>query len=281
MAASASAEAVIPIAICGALGRMGRSLLLLSADDVELRVTCALTSSRSLSLGAPVREIVAGCPWDCPLESEIGESARGARVMIDFSTPGTTVKLAPECAKRGIALVVGTTGLTSEERAAVEAAAAHVPVLIAHNFSLGVNLLVRIAGDVARALGPAFDVEIVEAHHNRKLDSPSGTALGIARSIADALGKDLATALRCGREGRTAKREAGEIGMHSVRLGNVIGEHTAHFASDFERIELTHKAQSREVFAAGALRAAKWIAGRAPGVYTMEDVLFGGSRRDE
>lgn len=276
-AADATSPDTISICICGASGRIGRRLLALADADEALRVAGAIVSESSSALGTTVGVLAPDA--DASREMLLTDSIPDAEVsvMVDFSTPAATLARAAQAASRGIALVVGTTGMSEAEEAVLREASEKVPVILAHNFSLGVNLLCRVAAEVARALGDDFDAEIVEAHHNRKVDSPSGTALGIARAVAAALGRDIATDLRCGREGRASKRGKREIGMHSLRMGNVVGEHTAHFASDFERIELTHRAQSRDVFAAGALRAAKWVAGKAPGWYTMDDVLFGGS----
>jgi len=263
----------IGIAVSGASGRIGRLLLALAAEDDELLIAQALVSGASDAAGKPATELAATFTEGAPVVSGAGLES-GADVMIDFSTPTATMERAEQAVVHGTALVIGTTGLSTEQLARLREISEDIPVLVAHNFSLGVNLLCRIAADVARALGEDFDVEVVESHHNRKVDAPSGTALGIAGAIAAALDRDVAKDLRCGREGRDARRTKREIGVHSLRMGNVVGEHTAHFASDYERVELTHRAQSRDVFAAGALRAAKWIAGREAGWYTMDDVLF-------
>ena len=263
----------VGIAVSGASGRIGKLLLSLAAEDEELIITQALVSESSAAAGKPVTDLVSISMDEAPVVS-CEALAEGSDVMIDFSTPEATMVRAEQAADHGTAIVIGTTGLTEEQLARLKELSERVPVLVAHNFSLGVNLLCRIAADVARALGEDFDIEVVESHHNRKVDAPSGTALGIAGAIASALDRDVAKDLRCGREGRSARRTKREIGMHSLRMGNVVGEHTAHFASDYERVELTHKAQSRDVFAAGALRAAKWISGMEAGWYTMDDVLF-------
>ncbi|KAA0147001.1 hypothetical protein FNF29_07628 [Cafeteria roenbergensis] len=265
----------VAIAISGASGRVGRRLLALSAADSGLRVTHALVSRGSSSDGEPVGKLA---PEASSLDVRATSRGLGSgpTVLVDFSTPAACVEQATAAAELGIGLVIGTTGLTDADMGVLRKLSDKVPVLVAHNFSLGVNLLCRIAGEVATALGEGFDIEVVEAHHNRKVDAPSGTALGLARAIAGALDRDVAKDLRCGREGPSCKRTPREIGMHSLRMGSVVGDHTAHFSSDFERIELTHRAQSRDVFAAGALRAAKWLARREAGWYTMDDVLFGG-----
>lgn len=265
----------LDIAISGASGRVGRRLLALAAADSSLRVTHALVSHGSTSEGKPAGELAPEAASVDVRASAEGLS-EGPVVLVDFSTPEACILQAKAAAELGVGLVIGTTGLADADMAVLRELSGSVPVLVAHNFSLGVNLLCRIAGEVATALGEGFDIEVVEAHHNRKVDAPSGTALGLARAIAGALDRDVAKDLRCGREGPSCKRTPREIGMHSLRMGSVVGDHTAHFSSDFERIELTHRAQSRDVFAAGALRAAKWMAGREPGWYTMDDVLFGG-----
>jgi 4-hydroxy-tetrahydrodipicolinate reductase len=263
--AAAPAEELTRIAINGAGGRVGQRLQALAADDASLEVVATLVSDGSTRLGHP----------SCGALAYTSALPGGASVLVDFSTPAATMQRAEEAAELGLALVIGTTGLEEAEISRLKALSARVPVLLAHNFSLGVNLLCRIAAEVARALGDDFDVEIVEAHHNRKVDAPSGTAMGLARAVAGALGRDVASDLRHGRQGRSCKRTPREIGMHALRMGSVVGEHTVHFGSEFERVELTHRASNRDVFAAGALRACKWIDGRSPGWYTMDDVLFG------
>ncbi len=260
------------IAISGAAGRMGRRLLALAAQDGELDLVQAVEAREhallSVGVGTVVPEVRAEIAFADTLVA-------GAEACVDFSTPESTRARAAEAARHGTALVVGTTGLDSETDAALDEAAKSVPVLLAPNFSLGVNLLFRIAGEVARALGEEYNIEIVESHHKRKADAPSGTALGIARAICAATGRDPGADLVHGRAGRPGERTPREIGMHALRLGGVVGEHTVHFGSEFERIEITHRAETRDVFAAGALRAAKWLPGRDPGRYDMADVLFG------
>jgi len=262
----------IKIAINGAAGKMGRRVLALASADKELEVAQILERP--------------GHPWlgrcACEFEPECNAAARladrlmaGADVVIDFSSPeGTIVRLHEAVALR-MPLVIGTTGISEDQIAEIKRAAQQVPVIHAPNFSLGVNLIFRLAAEMARALGENFDIEIVEAHHNKKADAPSGTALGIAKAVCEALGRDPRRSLVHGRHGKPGARSREEIGMHALRLGSVVGDHTLCFASEFERIELTHRAQTRDVFAAGALRAAKWLAGKKPNLYTMADVLFG------
>jgi 4-hydroxy-tetrahydrodipicolinate reductase len=260
------------IAISGAGGRMGRRLLALAAADEALELVQAVEAEGHALLSVGVGTVVPEVRADIAFRDAL---AAGADACVDFSTPESTRARAGEAARHGTALVVGTTGLDEGTEAALDEAAKSVPVLLAPNFSLGVNLLFRIAAEVARALGEDYNIEIVESHHKRKADAPSGTALGIARAICAATGRDPETDLVHGRSGRPGERSAREIGMHALRLGGVIGEHTAHFGSEFERVEITHRAETRDVFAAGALRAAKWLHGKDPGRYGMADVLFG------
>ena len=261
----------ISLAIAGVAGRMGRRIAALALADADFQLTQALEYPGHPGFQKPLRDLDPTLDSDvllgCNLES-------GADVLIDFSTPDGVVARSGEVVGRGMAFVVGTTGLTVGQQAAVNLAAITVPVIHASNYSLGVNLLFRIAGEVAKALGDGFDIEIVEAHHNQKADAPSGTALSLAASICEATGRDRDRDLRHGRSGRPGPRMKGEIGMHALRMGSVVGDHTVHFASKFERVEITHRAESRDVFAAGALRAARWLVGRAPGLHTMQEVLF-------
>jgi 4-hydroxy-tetrahydrodipicolinate reductase len=196
-------------------------------------------------------------------------------VLIDFTLPEGCVSNARAAAQQGIALVIGTTGLNPEQLAAIDDCARQVPVIHAPNFSVGVNVLFKAAEMVARTLGDEYQVEIVEAHHDQKVDAPSGTALGLARSIAKGLERDLEACAIYGRKGHTGVRPQKEIGIHTLRMGDVVGEHTAYFAIGGERLELTHKASSRDTFARGAIRAAKWLIQqrKGPGKYSIAEVL--------
>lgn len=262
----------VKIAINGAAGRMGRRLMAMCCEDEGLELFGALEYAACPVIGKKVSEIEPLAKADISFTAQI---PAGAEVLIDFSTPEGTVARAKEAMETGCALVIGTTGMNKEQLAVVEEAATKVPVIHAANYSLGVNLLLRVSAEVAKALGENFDIEITEAHHNRKEDAPSGTALAIARSICEATGRDMDKDLVHGRSGRPGARTKREIGMHAIRMGSVVGDHSAYFGSEQEIIELAHRAQSRDVFAAGALRASGWLAGKKPGVYSMQDVLFG------
>jgi 4-hydroxy-tetrahydrodipicolinate reductase len=204
---------------------------------------------------------------------ELGAIIKDGDVVVDFTAPEATVPFAQLCAQHSKAMVIGTTGHTEAERKELRHIAARVPMVWSANFSTGVNTLFWLTGKAAEILGPEYDLEIVEMHHRLKKDAPSGTATTLARILAQVRQQQLETALRHGRQGLTGERTASEIGLHSVRGGDVVGDHTVIFATNGERLELTHKASSRETFARGALRAAQWVVGKKPGVYDMQEVL--------
>ena len=201
------------------------------------------------------------------------EWPKGTEGVVDFSFHAAVPAAISKAAEEGIPYVIGTTGLTAEEQKAVDEASKKIPVVQSGNYSLGVNLLLNLVQTAAQVLGPAYDVEVVEMHHRHKKDAPSGTALMLAKAAAAGRGANLDDVAVYGRKGMVGERPQGEIAVHALRGGSVVGDHTVMFAGDVERVEITHKAQSREAFAAGALRAAQWAAGRAPGLYTMRDVL--------
>lgn len=194
-------------------------------------------------------------------------------VAIDFSAREVSPRVAARMAELGCPVVIGTTGLDAAGRAAIEAAAKKIAVVLAPNFSVGVNTLFWLVRRAASVLGEGFDIEVVEMHHNQKKDAPSGTAARLAEILCEARGLDPARDVRHGREGLVGARQKGEIGMHAVRGGDVVGDHTVYFAAAGERLEITHRASSRDTFARGALRAARWALGQKPGLYSMEDVL--------
>lgn len=263
----------IKLAINGAAGRMGKRLMALALHDTELELVAAIDYAAHPLQGRPIKFLEPEADSLVTLEPAFNTHLP-CDVMIDFSTAESSAHRATEAATVGCALVIGTTGLNAQQEAAITLASKKIPIIHAANYSLGVNLLVKIAGEVAKALGEEFDIEIVEAHHNKKVDAPSGTALAIAKRICATTGRNAEADLVHGRSGKPGARSKNEIGMHAVRMGSVVGDHSAYFGSDFEIIELAHRAQTRDVFAAGALRAAKWLVGKAPGMYTMEDVLF-------
>lgn len=270
-----SMNETIGIAVAGAGGRMGCRLVALAVERPELKLVGALEVPGHPAVGRDAG-IVAGCgETRIQVTSDLGRALATAKVLIDFSAAAALPNHIAAAVERGVGLVIGTTGLTAEHERLLAAAAERTPVLAAPNMAVGVNLLFELAPLVTRALGEAYDIEIVEAHHNRKKDAPSGTALRLLDLVLEARARDRSAA-SFGREGAAATRRAGEIGVHAVRAGDIVGEHTIHFVTDGERIEITHRASSRDTFAAGALRAARWLAGRPAGRYTMKDVLTGG-----
>ena len=252
------------VTITGADGRMGRALVEAIAASPDHHLAGATERSGHPLIGLAFHDVV--------LRGTLGEALE-ADVVIDFTAPEASLAHARACALRGVPLVVGTTGFSASQKAELGAIAARIPVVSAPNMSVGVNLLFGLAARAAKVLGDSYDVEIVEAHHRHKKDAPSGTALGLAESVAGALGRDLGRELVTGRSGLTGARERSNIAIHAVRGGDVVGDHTVMFLGDGERVELTHKASTRGNFAKGALRAASWVVGRAPGLYDMADVL--------
>jgi len=250
----------ITLAICGALGRMGARISDLAQQSPETFTIAAAIDRVTSNDSEMARSVVSDLP-------------PGVNVLIDFSAPAATRAMITSCVKHKTAMVIGTTGLTASDHVIIDEAAKTIPILQATNTSLGVNVLLAIVAQTAQQLGSAYDIEIVEAHHNQKKDSPSGTALSLAEAICQATGRNIDQALVHGRHGADTMRRAGTIGMHAVRMGDVVGEHTVYFATSGERIEVKHTATNRDTFARGALRAAEYIAGKAPGRYTMRDVL--------
>jgi len=255
------------LAVVGASGRMGCAVVrLASAEGVAVACAIAITE-----VGRDAGELAGIGPIGVPIADDIaGVGQMRADVVIDFSSPSATLKLAPIAAAAGCALVSGTTGLGDDGRAALRLAADRIPVLWEPNMSVGVHLLSELVARAAAALA-LWDVEIVETHHRAKGDAPSGTALRLAEVAQSA--RSAATRLVHGRHGKTGERGSGEIGIHAVRGGDIVGDHAVHLLGPGERLELVHTATSRDVFAHGALRAARWIAGRPPGRYGLQDVL--------
>ena len=273
--AGREAPAALRIGIYGALGRMGQMLVreIASPSDAlapKVALAAALESPGSAHLMRDVGMLSGLGPIGIDVRSDLGEALLQCDVMIDFSTAGATPLLVPAAAEAGVPLVIGTTGLTPSTLHAIEEAAQRVAIVRSANMSPGVSVLLDLVQRAAAAL-PDFDVEIVELHHNKKRDAPSGTAVMLSQAVQR--GKGAQSAIKPGREGLVGPRDPSELGLFAVRGGDVIGEHTVYLFGPGERIELTHRASSREVFAQGALRAARWIGGRKPGLYTMADVL--------
>jgi 4-hydroxy-tetrahydrodipicolinate reductase len=258
------------LVVVGAAGRMGRMLTQIIPDTLGVRLTAALERPGAPALGA---DSGGATPNGVPITSDIAAALADADAIVDFSSPSSSVAMAKAAADAKVAAVIGTTGLSAEDLAAIADCAERTAIVRSGNMSLGVNLLAVLVERAARALGPAWDAEIVEMHHRLKVDAPSGTALLLGEAVAHGRGVDLAENSARGRAGLTGPRRTGEIGFASLRGGTVVGDHTVIFAGSGERIELSHRAEDRGVFARGALAAALWTRGKTPGLYSMADVL--------
>jgi 4-hydroxy-tetrahydrodipicolinate reductase len=261
------------IAISGAAGRMGKRIMALAYENPEIDITGALEAPGHPAIGKDAGEIAGIGRIDLPVTDDRDSVVEGCDALIDFSSPKASLENVKVAARQGKAIVIGTTGFSEEQRAELSSIAPNTRTLIAPNMSMGVNLLFSIVGMVTKALGETYDIEIVEAHHRLKKDAPSGTAKKLAEIAASALGRNPADVEVTGRSGIVGERTRKEIGVMALRGGDVVGEHTVMFITEGERVELTHKAHSRDAFAKGALEAAFWLVGRPNGLYDMQDVL--------
>jgi 4-hydroxy-tetrahydrodipicolinate reductase len=259
--------------VAGAGGRMGRTLVKAIAETNGVVLTGAVDAPGSAAIGRDAGELAGLGANGVKVAADPEPLLSKADGLINFTIPAATVALADIVAKQGLVHVIGTTGLSPEEERRIDSAAQRSAIVKAGNMSLGVNLLAALVRRVARTLDQEFDIEIVEMHHNKKIDAPSGTALMFGRAAAEGRNIDLDQRSERGRDGHTGARGAGNIGFASLRGGTVVGDHTVVFAGPAERIELTHKAEDRMIFARGAVRAAMWAHGRKPGLYSMADVL--------
>ncbi|MFZ5484682.1 MAG: 4-hydroxy-tetrahydrodipicolinate reductase [Pseudomonadota bacterium] len=262
----------LDIVIAGASGRMGRVLIEAVQAAPDMHLYAALERPGSPFLGRDAGELV-GVPAQALVHEDLDAGLRGARVLIDFTRPEATLAHLEACLRHKVAMVIGTTGFDAVGKAAIAEAARDIPIVFAPNMSVGVNLVFKLLDIAARVLDEGYDIEIVEAHHRHKVDAPSGTALRMGEVIANALGRDLKSCAVYGREGVTGERQPSTIGFATVRGGDIVGDHTALFATMGERVEITHKASSRMTFALGSLRAARFLAGQANGLFDMQDVL--------
>jgi 4-hydroxy-tetrahydrodipicolinate reductase len=252
---------------------MGSTLVRLVHENRAMKLVGAVEFSGNSRIDQDAGEVAGVGKIGVPITAEMAPLLKGPVVIVEFTAPDATLEHVKIAAKKNIPIVIGTTGLNPKQLAEIKRLSSKTRVLIAANMSLGVNLLLSLMGRVAKTLGDDYDVEIVEAHHRFKKDAPSGTALALAQPIAQALGRDLDQAGVCGRKGIVGERTRQEIGLLSVRAGDIIGEHTVIFGGLGERIEFIHRAQSRETFARGALRAAEWLVKQKKGLYGMQDVL--------
>jgi 4-hydroxy-tetrahydrodipicolinate reductase len=257
----------VPIVVMGAKGRMGTSIARMASFDDDFELAGLVERPE---LGCDPTE------YSCVVGTDLRDVLKQTKnaVVINFTSPEGSLEAAEICAASGNPLVVGTTGLTPEDKAKLEDAARRTPIVFAPNMSTGINVLLKILPELVRALGDEYDMEMVELHHNQKKDAPSGTALRLAECLAEAKNWDLDEVGNYGRHGMVGERPSKEIGVQTVRGGDVFGVHTVYFMGPGERIEVTHQAHSRETFSAGALRAAAWLVDKKPGpLYTMADVL--------
>ena len=262
----------LPIAIAGASGRMGRMLVEAVLQAGDCRLAGALDVAGSPALGQDASAFL-GRPSNVAVTSDLRQGLAGARVLIDFTRPEGTLAHLAVCRELGVAAVVGTTGLSPAQKAEVAAHALHIPIMMAPNMSVGVNVVFKLLDVAARALATGYDIEIIETHHRHKVDAPSGTALRMGEVVAAALGRDLAQCAVYAREGITGERDPSTIGFSAVRGGDIVGDHTVLFAGTGERIEITHRSASRANYAQGSLRAARFLAGQPSGLFDMHDVL--------
>ncbi len=264
---------MVRIAIAGAAGRMGRNLVKAAHHNSESTVGAGSERPESSLVGVDVGELCGVGRFEVALVDNLETAVDNFDVIVDFTAPVSTLANIELCKKYGKKLVIGTTGFTEEERATIDEAAKVVPIVMAPNYSVGVNLVFKLLEKAAKVMGDYCDIEIVEAHHRHKVDAPSGTAIGMGEAIAEAMGNKLSDVAVYAREGITGERTRDEIGFATIRAGDIVGEHTAMFADIGERVEITHKATDRMTFANGAIRAAVWLNQKPASFYSMTDVL--------
>ncbi len=264
----------VGLVVCGAAGRMGRLIVTLGRAEPGVRIAGAVEAPGHAGLGEDVGAICDGRSLQLPIRDDLAAVVRREHVVVDFTgVPDAAVRHAALAVERGAALVVGTTGFDARQREELDALATRTRSVVAANFSVGVTVLTEVVTLAARLLDRSFESEIVELHHHAKKDAPSGTALALGRAVAAARSVNFDDAARLAREGQVGARARDEIGIVALRAGDAVGDHTVVFGGLGERLELIHRAQSRECLARGALRAARWIAAQPPGLYSMRDVL--------
>ena len=262
------------IAVNGAMGRMGKRICTLIIEEFkDLHLAAALERKGYPNVGTDIGTLLGLESIGVNLVDSFEQLPGNLDVLIDFSLPESTIKAIEFASEKGISFVTGTTGMTNENKETVKTLSEKIPCVVAPNMSVGINLLLKVLDQVASIIGQDYDIEIVEAHHRLKKDAPSGTALKMAEVIARRLNRDLEKVGVYTRKGIIGERSKTEIGIQTIRAGDIVGEHTALFATPGERIEFTHKASSRDTFARGAIRAARWTYGKQPGLYDMQDVL--------
>ena len=264
---------MINVAIMGVAGRMGKSIFNMLCTDPDIKIVGATEKKDSIFIGRNTQDILGVDKFNLVIQEDFEEASSNADVVVDFTSPESTLENAAYCSSDGKAMVVGTTGFSDTQKDEFYKLAESFPCVLSPNMSIGVNVLFEISKQVSNLLGNDFDIEIIEAHHRNKVDSPSGTAIRLGESVAEGLGVNLKDVARYERHGNIGKRDTNEIGFQTIRGGDVVGDHTVMFLGDGERIELTHKALSRDNFSRGVLRAVKWVKGKPSGLYSMKDVL--------
>ncbi len=269
---------MIQVIVTGAAGRMGTQIARL-VRATEGMVLFGAVERPGVAVGQDVGVLAGLGPVGVVVVDDLSKALPGADVVIDFTSHEASARHAEQCAERGVPLVIGSTGFTPEAKARVTAAAKRIPIVLSPNMSVGVNVLFELVRRAAEVLGDGYDVEIVELHHKKKRDAPSGTAVRLGEVAAEALGRDPKDAFAFSRHGIIGERPPWQIGLQTVRGGDVVGEHTVYFFGEGERLELTHRATSRDQFAHGAVRAAQWVVGKPAGIHEMAAVLGLGARR--
>ena len=264
---------MIRAVVAGAAGRMGKRLVALLREDSRFQVLGAVEREGHADLGRDAGEVAGTGTLGVPLVDSIEKALPGAEVVLNFTVPAAAMEHLEAASRHGVAMVIGTTGLSEADLKRARELTARIPCVQSPNMSVGVNVLYGILAQVARSLGDAYDIEVIEAHHHFKKDAPSGTAERMAQVLAEALGRDLKQVGTYGRHGIVGERSPREIGVHAIRAGDIVGEHTILFGGMGERIEITHRAQSRDNFAYGAIRAAAWVVGKPAGLYSFLNVL--------
>lgn len=264
---------MVRIGLVGVSGRMGICLIKAAALSDHAELTVAVSRPDSLSVGKDAGELAAISTLGLPVGDDLAAAIDQFDVLIDFTRPDASMRYIEICRQAGKNIVIGTTGYNEAQKAEIAAAAKDVAIVLAPNFSVGVNLSLKLLEMTAKVMGDYTDIEIIEAHHRHKVDAPSGTALRMGEVVADTLGRNLKDCAIYGREGETGARDRKTIGFSTIRAGDIVGEHTVMFADEGERLEITHKATSRMTFASGAVRAAIWLQDKPAGLYDMQDVL--------
>ncbi|WP_296189314.1 MULTISPECIES: 4-hydroxy-tetrahydrodipicolinate reductase [unclassified Psychrobacter] len=266
-------EQAIKVGVIGAGGRMGRMLIEAVQDNAQTTLNAAIERQGSSLVGADAGEVAAIGRLEVQIVDDLKAVINDIDVLIDFSLPDATEQNMQICAANKVAMVIGTTGFNAQQEQVLQEASKQIAIVYAGNYSTGINLSLKLLAMAAKAFGNDADVEVIEAHHKHKIDAPSGTAYMMAEAVAEARGQNLKDVAVYGREGQTGEREAGSIGIHAIRGGEIIGDHTVMFIADGEVVEITHRARARMTFAAGAVRAATWVIKQEIGQYNMQDVL--------